>query len=183
MADTDKLRRNLAAAEAELAEVQAAIAAALADDADARHLQARRDKLEAKVRDLAPAITLAESREADLAQRARAEEAARLTEAASEADAAMLAAADGVDAAIAALGEAYSVYTLAMLDAKRARQRAGSDLNAVVRATEHSLRWAMASGARHFMEAMGAARVPVHRETPFGASVRRVLPKLKETDR
>lgn len=161
-----------------LAEINEAIAVAVADGADPRKLFAERDRLELRSRDFGPAIAVASNREAEAAAKAKAEELGRLKDDARKQTEAMHASADAVDAAIAALGKAYSEYSLAVIDAKRAHQLAGSDLGNVVRSVTHNLRWALARGARHLVEDAGMARVPTHREQAFGSSVRRVTPKL-----
>jgi hypothetical protein len=162
----------------ELAEVQAAIGLAIANGMDARNLQAKRDRLDARIRDVIPAIRIAQDREDADAAKAAEKEAERLRAFARQSTEKLFAAADDIDAAIKTLGETYSKYRLAVLDAKRAHLDAGSDIGAVERSVTHSLRWALAFGARHFLEDSGAARVSITRETPFGQSVRRTAPKL-----
>jgi hypothetical protein len=162
----------------ELAEVQAAIGLAIADGTDARNLQAKRDKLDARIRDILPAIRIAQDREDAAAAKEAEKEAERLRGVARESTEKLFAAADDIDAAIKTLGEAYSKYRLSVLDAKRAHLDAGSDIGAVERSVTHSLRWALAHGARHFLEDSGAARVSITREAPFRQSVRRTAPTI-----
>jgi hypothetical protein len=178
MRSSGQLRNQLAITEGELAEVQATIAQSLADGTDARHHQARRDRLESKIRDLGPAIRIAEQREASEAARDEEAERERLRKLARASQDRLFRAAAAVDAAVEAMGTTYTDYLSVLAEAKEAHRVAGSDLHAVERANEHSLRWAMARGARRMMDDSGMPRVPAHRETAFLDSVKRTTPKV-----
>ena len=173
-----QLKAQLAISQEEIAEVQASIAEALADGTDARHHQVRRDRLDTKIRDLTPAIAIAEAREAAEAAKIQGDEAERLKALARKSQDKLFAAAADVDAAIEAMGKTYVAYRATMLESKEAHRVAGSDLNAVDRAVQHSLRWALARGARQLIDDSGMPRVPTRRETPFLDSVKRTTPKV-----
>ncbi len=178
MKTSAQLKAQLAISQEEIAEVQAAIAQALADGTDARHHQTRRDRLDTKIRDLTPAIAIAEAREAAEQKKGQDEQAERLKALARESQDRLFRAAADVDAAIEALGRTYLAYRTTMLESKEAHRVAGSDLNAVDRAVQHSLRWALARGARQLIDDSGMPRVPTQRETAFLDSVRRTTPKV-----
>lgn len=173
-----ELRKQRDDAIAERTDVGSELATAIADGRDAKALQRRRDALDDKIRDLEPAIGVAEGREQEAAELEAERQAERLRAKARQSSEKLFAAADNVDAAIARLGEAYSKYRLALIDAKRNHMRADSDVGAVERSVTHGLRWALARGARQLLEDSGAARVPRNREEAFGATVRRTAPKL-----
>ncbi|MFN7180446.1 hypothetical protein [Hyphomonas sp.] len=178
MKTAEQLRAQLAISQEELSEVQAAIAQALADGTDTRHLQTRRDRLDTKIRDLTPAIRIAEDREAAVEKKTQGLEAERLKRLARDSQERLFKAAADVDAAIEAMGRTYTDYRAVMLESKEAHRIAGSDLNAVDRAVQHSLRWALAKGARRLVDDSGMPRVPTHRETAFLDSVKRTTPRV-----
>jgi hypothetical protein len=178
MKTSAQLRAQLAISQEEIAEVQEAIAQALADGTDARHHQTRRDRLDTKIRDLTPAIAIAEAREAAEQQRVQGDEAERLKSLARESQDRLFRAAADVDAAIESMGEAYETFRDVLVDTKEAHRLARSDVNGVERAIQHSLRWAIARGARRLLDDSGMPRVPTTRETSFLQSVRRTTPNV-----
>jgi hypothetical protein len=178
MKTSQQLRAQLAISQEEIAEVQASIAQALAEGTDARHHQTRRDRLESKIKDLTPAIAIAEAREAAEQKQGRDEEAERLRHLASLSQERLFAAAADVDAAIEAMGRAYVTFRDVLVATKKAHQSAGSDVNGVERSIQHSLRWAIAKGARRLLDDSGMPRVPTTRETTFLSSVKRTTPRV-----
>lgn len=178
MKTPEQLKAQLAISKEEIAEVQASIAEALADGTDARHHQVRRDRLDTKIRDLTPAIAIAEAREAAETKKSDEQELERLKAAARQSQDKLFKAAAELDAAIEAMGKTYIAFRDILVETKEAHRLARSDLNAVERAIQHSLRWAMAKGARRLVDDSGMPRVPTTRETPFLASVKRTTPKV-----
>lgn len=183
----ERLLGRRADAEATVAEMDAAIAAAIAEgrpDGEVRALRERRRDAAEDAEDVGEALRVAEDRaSAEVAREARKRRAELIRDARESAEA-FVASARAVDEALAALETAAAAHQLAALDAARSLRRAGlSDDGRIGRMQRPFAKWSAWAGAPTFADMAEMARTPAAKRRSLESLVRNVIPAIPgETD-